>query len=72
MAHDVVKLPMIEAEINANNRKVQELADEKGMKVAQNVEPASPDWWCGRCGSPWISKAQPTRMWSRCKPANNI
>ena len=28
---------MIQAEINANNMKVQELADEKGMKVAQNV-----------------------------------
>jgi hypothetical protein len=28
---------MIQAEINANNKKVQELADEKGLKVAQNV-----------------------------------
>ena len=28
---------MISAEIEANNAKVRELADEKGMKVAQNV-----------------------------------
>lgn len=28
---------MISAEIQANNAKVQQLADEKGMKVAQNV-----------------------------------
>ena len=28
---------MITAEIEANNAKVKELADEKGMKVAQNV-----------------------------------
>jgi hypothetical protein len=28
---------MIAAEIQANNRKVQELADERGLKVAQNV-----------------------------------
>jgi len=28
---------MIQAEIAANNRRVQELADEQGWKVAQNV-----------------------------------
>ena len=38
MAHDASSnCQMIQAEINANNMKVQELADEKGMKVAQNV-----------------------------------
>ena len=28
---------MIQAEIEANNRRIQELADEQGWKVAQNV-----------------------------------
>ena len=38
MAHDASSnCQMIQAEINANNMKVQQLADEKGMKVAQNV-----------------------------------
>ena len=38
MAHDASSnCQMIQAEINANNKKVQELADEKGLKVAQNV-----------------------------------
>ena len=38
MAHDASSnSQMIQAEISANNKKVQELADEKGMKVAQNV-----------------------------------
>jgi hypothetical protein len=36
--HDQVSdCAMITAEIEANNAKVRELADEKGMKVAQNV-----------------------------------
>jgi hypothetical protein len=36
--HDQVSdCAMISAEIEANNAKVRELADEKGMKVAQNV-----------------------------------
>jgi hypothetical protein len=38
MGHDASSnCQMIQAEINANNKKVQELADEKGLKVAQNV-----------------------------------
>jgi hypothetical protein len=36
--HDQISdCAMISAEIEANNAKVRELADEKGMKVAQNV-----------------------------------
>jgi len=36
--HDQISdCSMITAEIEANNAKVRELADEKGMKVAQNV-----------------------------------
>ena len=38
---------MIQAEINANNMKVQELADEKGMKVAQNVAAGVAGVWTG-------------------------
>ena len=61
----------IRAEVEANNAKVQQLADERGLKVAQNVGAGVVGliiWpvWFG-----WISR-MPERTWPHCRRASNI
>jgi hypothetical protein len=62
---------MIRAEIEANNAKAAQLANEQGGKVAQTLPLASWGWSFGPCGSGWISKMQPARKPLHCKRANN-
>ena len=65
---------MIRAEIEANNAKTKQLADEQGFKVAQNVGAGRRRSvsLSGRFGSEWISKMRLARKWRRCKPASNF
>ena len=72
--HDQVSdCAMVTAEIEANNAKVQELANERGRE--SRSERCS---WCGRdccvAGSvrDGLLKAQRTKTWRRCKHANNF
>jgi hypothetical protein len=52
---------MITAEIQANNIKVQELADEQGLKTGQNVAAGVAGVFIPVLWSGWISKERRAR-----------
>jgi len=63
---------MIRAEINANNQKAQQLANEQGMKVAQNVAAGVLALSFGPSGSEWISRVPRDRTPQTYKRAKSI
>jgi hypothetical protein len=63
---------MIRAEIEGNNIKIQELADERGWKTAQNVAAGLAGFVVPVICSAWIGKVRRTRTPLHCRRVSNI
>jgi hypothetical protein len=60
------------AEVSANNQRVQELAEEQGFKVAQNVVTGVAGFIVPVFGSGWTGKAPPLKKLQLSRVVNNI
>ena len=63
---------MIRAEIEANNAKAKELADEQGQRQLRTWLPAWSVSLSGRFGLEWISRAPRQKTLRRCRPGRSI